>query len=79
VAWSGIYWPQVCRRSHATGTLLVAMAALVCWLIIPQIPVYFAGIGMPHPIYFYWIVSLVTFFVIAIVDKKNINFIRNIL
>lgn len=67
-----IYWPQVCRRSHATGTLLVAMAALVGWLIIPQISVYFAGIGMPHPIYFCWIVSLVTFFVIAIVDKRKI-------
>jgi SSS family solute:Na+ symporter len=67
-----IFWPQVCRRSHASWTLLMAMAALILWLIVPQIPTLFKGMGMPHPIYFCWVVSLVTFFVVSVVDKRKI-------
>jgi len=68
-----IFWPKVCRRSHATWTLLMAMAALVSWLIFPQISFFFGKIGLPHPIFFCWIVSLVTFFVIFLVDKRKIQ------
>jgi SSS family solute:Na+ symporter len=68
-----LFWPKVCRRSHATWTLLIAMAALALWLIFPQIGVFFQKINLPHPIYFCWIVSLVTFFVVALVDKRQIK------
>ncbi|UCC43571.1 MAG: sodium:solute symporter family protein [Candidatus Zixiibacteriota bacterium] len=68
-----IFWPQVCRRSHATATLLVAMAALAVWLIFPAVSAFFAGLGLPHPIYFCWITSLLTFAVVCVVDKRRIQ------
>lgn len=68
-----LFWPKICRRSHATWTLLVAMTALALWLIFPQIGALFQKINLPHPIYFCWIVSLVTFFVVALVDKRQIQ------
>jgi SSS family solute:Na+ symporter len=68
-----IFWPQICRRSHATWTLIVAMVALVLWLIFPRIPAFFKGIDMPHPIYFCWIVSLITFLLISFIDKRKIK------
>jgi SSS family solute:Na+ symporter len=68
-----IFWPRVCRRSHATATLLMAMAALALWLIFPQLPAFFQGIGFPHPIYFCWIVSLSTFFIVYLFDKREIQ------
>ncbi len=68
-----IFWPQVCRRSHAAWTLLVAMGALASWLIFPGIPALFSQLGLPHPIFFCWIVSLVTFFLVAVIDKRKIG------
>jgi SSS family solute:Na+ symporter len=68
-----IFWPEVCRRSHATWTLLTAMAALTLWLILPQLPAFFGKIGLPHPIFFCWIVSLITFLVVFLVDKRKIQ------
>ena len=68
-----IFWPQVCRRSHATWTLLMAMLALALWLIFPQFPAFFGKIGLPHPIYFCWMVSLATFFIVFLVDKRKID------
>jgi len=67
-----IFFPQVCRRSHATWTLLMAMAALVAWLVFPQLQSSFRNIGLPHPIYFCWMVSLVTFFIVFVLDKRKI-------
>lgn len=68
-----LFWPKICRRSHATWTLIMAMAALALWLIYPQIPAFFERINLPHPIYFCWIVSLATFFLIPIFDKRRIK------
>ncbi|UCF06271.1 MAG: sodium:solute symporter family protein [bacterium] len=68
-----LFWPGVCRRGHAMWTLLMSMAALVLWLIFPGIPAFFSGIGLPHPIYFTWIVSLATFIVVALIDKRTIR------
>jgi len=68
-----LFWPKVCRRSHATWTLLVAMGALALWLIFPQISAFFQKFNLPHPIYFCWIVSLVTFFIVAVLDKRRIK------
>lgn len=71
-----LFWPRVCRRSHATWTLLVAMLALALWLIFPQIAEVFQRIHLPHPIYFCWIVSLVTFILVAMIDKRPIKLIE---
>ncbi|MBN1224736.1 MAG: sodium:solute symporter family protein [Candidatus Aminicenantes bacterium] len=68
-----LFWPKVCRRSHATWTLLIAMGSLACWFILPQIASFFGSIGLPHPIFFCWGVSLVTFFMVAVIDKRKIK------
>jgi len=68
-----IFWPRVCRRSHATWTLVMTMAALVLWLVFPQLSSFFKSIELPHPIFFCWMVSLITFFVVFLVDKRRIQ------
>jgi len=68
-----LFWPKVCRRGHATWTLVIAMIALALWLVFPQIPSFFKKISLPHPIYFCWMVSLITFFLVAIFDKRKIK------
>lgn len=68
-----LFWPRVCRRGHATWTLLLTMAALGLWLIVPRIPAFFIRIHLPHPIYFCWTVSLATFIGVAILDKRHIE------
>jgi SSS family solute:Na+ symporter len=68
-----LFWPKVCRRSHATWTLLTAMTALALWLIFPQIRVIFGKIDLPHPIYLCWIVSIVTFVLVSLLDKRRIR------
>ncbi len=68
-----LFCPRLCRRSHATLTLLTAMGALAIWFIFPAIASFFAGMGLPHPIFFCWIVSLVTFFVVFVLDKRKIQ------
>ncbi len=72
-----LFWPRICRRSHATWTLLAAMAALALWLVCPSVPGFFASISLPHPIYFCWMVSLATFALVALVDKRGILAARN--
>ena len=68
-----LFWPKVCRRGHATWTLLMSMAALAVWFVFPRIAPFFQKIHLPHPIYFCWIVSLVTFFLVAVIDKREIK------
>ncbi|MFC2163800.1 sodium:solute symporter family protein [Acidobacteriota bacterium] len=68
-----IFWPKLCRRSHAVWTLLASMAAFTAWLIIPQISQFFNSIHLPHPIYLIWLVSIVTFIFISLVDKRKIH------
>ncbi len=63
-----MFWPAMCRRSSATWTLITTMAALVIWLVMPE-----DWRFLPHPIYFTWIVSLVTFFIVAAVDQRRIK------
>jgi SSS family solute:Na+ symporter len=63
-----MFWPSMCRKSSATWTLLTTMAALALWLVMPE-----SWRFLPHPIYFTWIVSLVTFFLVAMLDKRRIT------
>jgi len=68
-----IFWPGLCRRSHATWTLVMSMVALAAWLIFPQIQPVFQSISLPHPIFFCWIVCLVTFLIVLVFDKRKIK------
>jgi SSS family solute:Na+ symporter len=68
-----LFWPKICRRSHATWTLLAAMVALAAWLVFPAVPAFFSRLSLPHPIYFCWMVSLITFILVAVFDKNRIQ------
>jgi len=49
------------------------MAALALWLVFPHVSSFFKKIGLIHPIYFCWITSLATFFLVAVIDKRKIK------
>jgi SSS family solute:Na+ symporter len=68
-----LFWPKLCRRGHATWTLLMSMAALGAWLLFPEVGAFFKKISLPHPIYFLWIVSLVTFLVVFTLDRRKMK------
>jgi len=63
-----IYWPGACRRSSATWTLAATMISLAVWLAAPA-----SWRLLPHPIYLTWIVSLVTFALVALFDRRRIR------
>jgi SSS family solute:Na+ symporter len=68
VALMTMYCPRLCRRSSATWTLSTTMAALALWLIAPA-----EWRVLPHPIYLAWIVSIVTFLLVAVFDPRKID------
>jgi len=63
-----IYAPSLCRRSSATWTLSSTMAALALWIAAPP-----SWRVLPHPIYLMWIVSIVTFALVALFDRRRIE------
>jgi len=63
-----LFWPSMCRRGSASWTLATTMIALAAWQIAPE-----SWRFLPHPIYFTWMVSLVTFFAVAVVDRRPIR------
>jgi SSS family solute:Na+ symporter len=68
-----LFCPKICRRGHAAWTLLTSMLAFGFWLIFPQLPSFFKKVNLPHPIYLLWGVSLITFFFVAVLDKRKIK------
>ncbi len=64
-----MFCPKLCRRSSASWTLATTMAALALWLVVPVL----WKQGLPHPIYLTWSVSLVTFFLVALIDRRSIT------
>lgn len=60
--------PQWCRRGSAVWTLGMTKLALVVWLVAPA-----EWRVLPHPVYFLWGVSLVTFFLVAVLDRRGIG------
>jgi SSS family solute:Na+ symporter len=66
IALMTIYAPGLCRRSSATWTLLATMASLAVWWLLPE-----SWRLLGHPIYFTWLVSLATFFLVALLDKRG--------
>jgi SSS family solute:Na+ symporter len=63
-----MFAPGMCRRSSATATLLATMISFAAWVVMPS-----EWRILPHPIYFTWIVSLATFAVVALVDRRPIS------
>ena len=61
-------WPAACRRGSAVWTLGATKLALVAWLLAPA-----EWRVLPHPVYFLWLVSLATFAVEALVDRRRID------
>ncbi|MBN2361186.1 MAG: hypothetical protein JXR83_17155 [Deltaproteobacteria bacterium] len=68
IALMTIYCPRLCRRSSASATLATTMLALALWLIAPP-----GWRLLPHPIYLTWLVSLLTFFAAAAIDRRHIE------
>jgi len=60
--------PRWCRRGSAVWTLGMTKLALVAWLVAPV-----AWRVGPHPVYFLWAVSLVTFGLVAVFDRRVIG------
>jgi SSS family solute:Na+ symporter len=63
-----MFVPSLCRRSSATWTLVTTMVSLVVWLAAPE-----SWRVLPHPIYLTWLVSLATFSLIPLFDKRRIT------
>lgn len=61
-----MFAPSLCRRSSAFYTTLAGMVTLLVWQVFPSVQIF------AHPIYMEWIVCLITFFVVALVDKERI-------
>ncbi len=61
-------WPAACRRGSAVWTLGMTKLALAAWLLAPA-----DWRVLPHPVYFLWLVSLATFFTVAVVDRRRIG------
>ena len=64
-----MFCPRLCRRSSASWTLATTMLALAAWLVTPAS----WRQSLPHPIYLTWLVSLVTFFLVAVFDPRRIG------
>jgi SSS family solute:Na+ symporter len=62
-----VFAPQLCRKSSAFYTTLMGLLAIILWYFVPVVRIF------PHVIYFEWMVCLITFFVITIVDKRGIE------
>lgn len=62
-----IFAPKLCRKSSAFYTTMVGIVGLIAWQFIPAIHF------VPHVIYFEWIICLVTFFVVCVLDHEPIR------
>jgi SSS family solute:Na+ symporter len=67
IALMTMYCPRLCRRSSASWTLAATMVSLTLWLLAPA-----SWRLLPHPIYFTWLASLLTFFLVAALDGRRI-------
>lgn len=61
-----IFAPGLCRRNSAFYTTLAGILALLAWQLVPEVRVF------AHPIYLEWLVCMVTFLTVAVVDTQRI-------
>ncbi len=62
-----IFLPGLCRRNSAFYTTLAGMLTLLAWQLIPEIRI------VAHPIYLEWLVCIVTFLAVAVIDPQKIT------
>ncbi|SDF62949.1 sodium:solute symporter family protein [Sporomusa acidovorans] len=62
-----MFAPQFCRKNTAFYTTFTGIATLVVWQVVPSFRLF------AHPIYMEWVVCLLTFFIVALVDKNKIT------
>lgn len=62
-----MFAPRFCRRNSAFYTTLAGMAVLALWELIPGIRIF------AHPIYMEWLVCLIVFFGVALVDNEPVT------
>jgi SSS family solute:Na+ symporter len=65
-----MFAPSLCRRNSAFYTTLAGMIALFAWQMFPAVQIF------AHPIYMEWLVCLITFFIVAAVDKEKIKVVE---
>ncbi len=65
-----IFAPSLCRRNSAFYTTLAGIITLIVWQVFPSVQIF------AHPIYMEWLVCLVTFFIVAIVDNEKIKVVN---
>ncbi|MBV4425360.1 sodium:solute symporter family protein [Clostridium tyrobutyricum] len=66
-----IFMPKLCRKSSAFFTTLAGIIVLFLWELVPNIRIF------PHVIFMEWIVCLIIFLMIALIDKKKISVINS--
>ena len=59
--------PQLCRKNSAFYTVLVSIAVLVLWQLVPAVRI------LPHVIYLEWIACIATFLLVYAVDTAPIK------
>lgn len=62
-----VFAPSLCRRSSAFYTTLVGLLGLVVWEFVPSLHV------LQHVIYFEWLICIITFLAVAVIDKTPIK------
>lgn len=62
-----VFAPGLCRRSSAFYTTVVGLAGLVVWELVPALHV------LRHPIYFEWMLCVLTFLLVAVLDSTPIK------
>lgn len=62
-----MFAPGLCRKNSAFYTTLAGIVTLFVWQAFPAVQIF------AHPIYMEWLVCLVTFFIVAVVDKQPIR------
>jgi len=62
-----MFAPQFCRRNSAFYTTLAGIVTLFVWQAFPAVQIF------AHPIYMEWLVCLITFGIVAVVDKEKIT------
>lgn len=62
-----MFAPGLCRRNSAFYTTLAGILTLVAWQFIPEVRVF------AHPIYLEWLVCIVTFLAVSVIDPQRIT------
>jgi len=62
-----LFAPQFCKKGSAFWTVLIGIIYLLVWQFVPAVRI------VSHPIYLAWPVSLITFFLVYLLDPRPAN------